>query len=78
VRPSGFEPETCGLRLRGGGVHGVRLSPLISGYVQTSSMKLGISRPRIVQVVGRIMGDSQQEPFGFPSRSNKISGRSGS
>jgi hypothetical protein len=26
VRPSGFEPETCGLRVRGGGVCGVRLS----------------------------------------------------
>ena len=28
VRPSGFEPETCGLRVRGRGVRGVRLSLL--------------------------------------------------
>ena len=28
VRPSGFEPETCGLRVRGGGVQAVHLSPL--------------------------------------------------
>jgi hypothetical protein len=27
VRPSGFEPETCGLRVRGRGVHRVCLGP---------------------------------------------------
>ena len=39
VRPSGFEPETCGLRVRCRGVRGMPVGPLTCGYVQDSSTK---------------------------------------
>ena len=57
MRPSGFEPETCGLRDRYPFVHGVLYSPLTCGYVQTSSIRIAVSRPSIAEIVGRIMGD---------------------
>ena len=42
VRPSGFEPETCGSRVRGRGVHGVRFCQLSCVYVQTPSIELRV------------------------------------
>ena len=38
-------------------VHGVLYSPLTCGYVQTSSIRIAVSRPSIAEIVGRIMGD---------------------
>ena len=43
VRPSGFEPETCGLRVRYRGVQSVPQRLLSCGYVLPSSMELGVS-----------------------------------
>ena len=65
VRPSGFEPETCGLRVRGRGIHGVRLSPVTCGYVLVPSTELGVSRPSIAEIVGWIMGKARRRPFGL-------------
>ena len=46
VRPSGFEPETCGLGVRRRGVHWVHSRPLSCGYVQSPSIVLGGSTPQ--------------------------------
>ena len=37
VRPPGFEPGTCGLRVRGGAVQGVSSSALTCSYVHLLS-----------------------------------------
>jgi len=39
VRPSGFEPETCGLRVRCRGVRAVPTSPLTCDYVHAPSIE---------------------------------------
>jgi len=57
VRPSGFEPETCGLRDRNRGVQGVTDGPLTWCYVSAPSIELGVSRPSIAEIVGRIVGE---------------------
>jgi hypothetical protein len=56
VRPSGFEPETCGLRVRGRGVQGVRIRPLNWESIFGPSIGLSVSRPDIAEIVGRIVG----------------------
>ena len=56
VRPSGFEPETCGLRVRGRGVQGVRIRLLSWDSIFGLSIELSVSRPYIAEIVGEIVG----------------------
>jgi len=54
--PLGIRTETCGLRDRSRGVQSVLICPLTCGYVLTPSVELSASRPRIAEIVGRIVG----------------------
>ena len=59
---SEFEPETCGLRVRGRGVRAVRLRPLTCYSVFAWSIELGVSRPNIAEIVGWIVGRNPAPP----------------
>ena len=56
MRPPGFEPGTCGLRVRGRGVQGVLSSPLTRGSIFGLSIELGASSPNDAEIVGSIVG----------------------
>ena len=60
MRPLGFEPRTCGLRVGSGGVHRVACSALTCGYVLFDVQTVPLDPPSDAEIVGWIVGGQRR------------------